>query len=161
MVNAAQGEASRFTAVAAEYVKAPDVTRKRLYLETMEGVLGNVQMFLSTRRRGRPTASCPTCRSTSSPDAGADGQTERPSDAPPSRPHRAARRRGLPAPNSIFTVDERQKAMVLQFGQVRAVKEKPGLAFKIPFIQNVVFYDSRIQGLDTTRWRSRRSTTGG
>ncbi len=51
--------------------------------------------------------------------------------------------------NSIFTVDERQKAMVLQFGQVREVKEKPGLAFKIPFIQNVVYYDSRIQGLDT------------
>jgi modulator of FtsH protease HflC len=51
--------------------------------------------------------------------------------------------------NSIYTVDERQKAMVLQFGQVRAVKEQPGLAFKIPFIQNVVYYDSRIQGLDT------------
>lgn len=51
--------------------------------------------------------------------------------------------------NAVYTVDERQKAMVLQFGQVRAVKEKPGLAFKIPFIQNVVFYDSRIQGLDT------------
>jgi membrane protease subunit HflC len=51
--------------------------------------------------------------------------------------------------NSIYTVDERQKAMVLQFGQVRAIKEEPGLAFKIPFIQNVVYYDSRIQGLDT------------
>ena len=51
--------------------------------------------------------------------------------------------------NSFYTVDERQKAMVLQFGQVRAVKEQPGLAFKIPFIQNVVYYDSRIQGLDT------------
>ena len=51
--------------------------------------------------------------------------------------------------NSIYTVDEREKAMVLQFGQVRAVKEQPGLAFKIPFIQNVVYYDSRIQGLDT------------
>jgi membrane protease subunit HflC len=51
--------------------------------------------------------------------------------------------------SAIYTVDERQKAMVLQFGQVRAVKEEPGLAFKIPFIQNVVYYDSRIQGLDT------------
>ena len=51
--------------------------------------------------------------------------------------------------NSVFTVDEREKAMVLQFGQVKAVKEEPGLAFKIPFIQNVVYYDSRIQGLDT------------
>ena len=46
VVNAAQGEASRFTAVQQEYVKAPEVTRDRLYLETMESVLGDVQMFL-------------------------------------------------------------------------------------------------------------------
>jgi membrane protease subunit HflC len=51
--------------------------------------------------------------------------------------------------SSIFRVDEREKAMVLQFGQVKAIKEDPGLAFKIPFIQNVVYYDARIQGLDT------------
>ncbi len=46
VVNAAQGEGSRFNAVLEEYLKAPDVTRKRLYLETMENVLGNVEMFL-------------------------------------------------------------------------------------------------------------------
>ena len=46
VVNAATGEASRFTAVQEQYVKAPEVTRERLYLETMESVLGNVQMFL-------------------------------------------------------------------------------------------------------------------
>ncbi len=51
--------------------------------------------------------------------------------------------------SSIFVVDEREKAMVLQFGQVKSVKENPGLAFKIPLIQNVVYYDARIQGLDT------------
>jgi membrane protease subunit HflK len=45
-VNSATGEASRFSAVLEEYLKAPDVTRKRLYLETMESVLGDVQMFL-------------------------------------------------------------------------------------------------------------------
>ncbi len=56
---------------------------------------------------------------------------------------------GFVALNSIFVVDERQKAMVLQFGQVKSIKEEPGLAFKIPFIQNVVYYDSRIQALDT------------
>ena len=52
--------------------------------------------------------------------------------------------------SAVYIVDERQKAMVLQFGQVRAVKQEPGLAFKIPFIQNVVYYDARIQGLDTS-----------
>ncbi|MEO9863664.1 MAG: FtsH protease activity modulator HflK [Yoonia sp.] len=46
VVNEAQGEASRFTAVLAEYEKAPEVTRKRLYLETMEEVLGGVDIIL-------------------------------------------------------------------------------------------------------------------
>jgi membrane protease subunit HflK len=46
VVNAAQGEASRFEAVQREYLRSPEVTRKRLYLETMETVLGDVQMFL-------------------------------------------------------------------------------------------------------------------
>ena len=46
VVNAAQGEASRFSAVEREYVKAPEITRKRLYLETMASVLGDVRMFL-------------------------------------------------------------------------------------------------------------------
>ena len=46
VVNAATGEASRFTAVLEEYVKAPDVTRQRLYLEAMETVLGDVEVFL-------------------------------------------------------------------------------------------------------------------
>ena len=51
--------------------------------------------------------------------------------------------------SSIFVVDERQKALVLQFGQVADVKEDPGLAFKLPFIQQVVRYDDRILSLDT------------
>jgi membrane protease subunit HflC len=51
--------------------------------------------------------------------------------------------------SSFFVVDERQKALVLQFGQVSDVKEEPGLAFKLPFIQQVVRYDDRILSLDT------------
>ncbi|NUB44093.1 protease modulator HflC [Fertoebacter nigrum] len=53
------------------------------------------------------------------------------------------------AMSSVFIVDEREKALVLQFGQVRAVKEDPGLGFKIPLIQEVVRYDGRILGLPT------------
>lgn len=52
VVNAATGEASRFTAVQEQYVKAPEVTRERLYLETMEQVLGDVQMFLMDTEQG-------------------------------------------------------------------------------------------------------------
>ena len=51
--------------------------------------------------------------------------------------------------SSIFVVDEREKALVLQFGQIKQVREEPGLAFKIPFIQEVVRYDDRILSLDT------------
>lgn len=51
--------------------------------------------------------------------------------------------------SSLFVVDEREKALVLQFGQIKAVKEEPGLAFKIPLIQEVVKYDDRILSLDT------------
>ena len=45
-VNEAQGEAARFTSVLEEYLKAPDVTRKRLYLETMEKVFGDVDKII-------------------------------------------------------------------------------------------------------------------
>lgn len=57
---------------------------------------------------------------------------------------------GATALSSVFIVDEREKALVLQFGQVRQVKEEPGLGFKIPLIQEVVRYDGRILGLQTT-----------
>jgi len=51
--------------------------------------------------------------------------------------------------SSVFIVDERERVLVLQFGQVKAVKEDPGLGFKIPLIQDVVRYDDRILGLPT------------
>jgi len=51
--------------------------------------------------------------------------------------------------SSLFIVDEREKVLILQFGQIRDVKEEPGLAFKIPFIQEIVRYDDRILSLDT------------
>ena len=50
--------------------------------------------------------------------------------------------------SSMFIVDERQKALVLQFGRVVDIKEDPGLAFKIPIIQEVVRYDDRILSRD-------------
>ena len=57
---------------------------------------------------------------------------------------------GATALSSIFIVDEREKALVLQFGQVKQIKQDPGLGFKIPLIQEVVRYDGRILGLPTT-----------
>jgi membrane protease subunit HflC len=51
--------------------------------------------------------------------------------------------------SSMFIVDERKQALVLQFGQVKQVVREPGLGFKIPFIQEVVSYEDRILGLPT------------
>ncbi|MEO6301410.1 MAG: protease modulator HflC [Paracoccaceae bacterium] len=52
--------------------------------------------------------------------------------------------------SSLFTVDEREKVLVLQFGEIKQVIDQPGLYFKIPFIQDVLRYDDRILGLTTT-----------
>ena len=50
---------------------------------------------------------------------------------------------------SVFTVDERQVAILLQFGKVERTDLKPGLHFKVPVVQNVMKFDSRIQTLDS------------
>jgi membrane protease subunit HflC len=50
---------------------------------------------------------------------------------------------------SMFVVDQRQNAIVFQLGEVVKVKTEPGLYFKLPFVQNVRFFDSRILTLDT------------
>jgi len=50
---------------------------------------------------------------------------------------------------SVFIVKEVNQAIVLQFGDPKRIISKPGLNFKIPFIQNVVFLDKRILNLDT------------
>ena len=48
----------------------------------------------------------------------------------------------------FFVVDQTKQVIVLQFGEPRAVHQSPGLKFKLPFIQNVVYYDSRVLNLD-------------
>lgn len=52
VVNEAKGQASRFLSVLAEYQKAPDVTRKRLYLETMEKVFGRIDKVIIDEKKG-------------------------------------------------------------------------------------------------------------
>jgi len=52
------------------------------------------------------------------------------------------------ASSSLFIVDQRQKAIVFQLGEVVDVKEDPGLYLKIPMVQNVRFFDSRILTMD-------------
>jgi membrane protease subunit HflC len=50
---------------------------------------------------------------------------------------------------SLFIVDEREKVLVLRFGQIKQVKTDPGLGFKIPWLDQVVRFDDRILSLET------------
>ena len=49
--------------------------------------------------------------------------------------------------SSFFTVDQTQQALILQFGEPKRLINKPGLNFKIPFIQDVTFFDKRVLSL--------------
>jgi len=50
---------------------------------------------------------------------------------------------------SAFTVDQRQRAIVFQLGEIKELIDEPGLHFKWPLIQNVRYFDNRILTLDT------------
>lgn len=55
---------------------------------------------------------------------------------------------GIVGWSSIFTVHQTQQAIVLQFGNPVRIVEKPGIGFKIPFVQDVVYIEKRILSLD-------------
>jgi modulator of FtsH protease HflC len=50
--------------------------------------------------------------------------------------------------SSLFTVEEYQKAILFRFGEIQSTDFEPGLHFKLPFVNNVKKYDSRVQTLD-------------
>lgn len=50
--------------------------------------------------------------------------------------------------DSVYTVHEREQALVLQFGETKDVVPEAGLHFKMPFVQNVVYFDQRILDFD-------------
>ncbi|MGB0694574.1 MAG: protease modulator HflC [Rhodospirillaceae bacterium] len=50
--------------------------------------------------------------------------------------------------NALFIVQQTEQALVLQFGEYRRMEQDPGLKIKVPFIQNVIFYDKRVLQAD-------------
>lgn len=50
--------------------------------------------------------------------------------------------------STVFTVDQREYALVKRLGEVIAVEKAPGLYFKMPFVDNVVYFENRIMTLD-------------
>ena len=51
--------------------------------------------------------------------------------------------------SSLYTVNETQVAIKLRLGEIVSIESDPGLKFKTPFVNNVVFFDNRIQTLDS------------
>ena len=54
---------------------------------------------------------------------------------------------GIGLYGSLFTVNQTQQALVLQFGEPKRTIQEPGLAFKLPFIQDVTYYEKRVLSL--------------
>ena len=52
---------------------------------------------------------------------------------------------------SMFTVHQASQALVLQFGEPRAVVTDPGLHFKLPFVQTVTYFDRRVLEFDAPK----------
>jgi membrane protease subunit HflC len=51
--------------------------------------------------------------------------------------------------SAVYVVDEREKAIVFQFGEIVRSTDEPGLHFKTPLINNVRYFDSRVQTMDS------------
>ena len=58
---------------------------------------------------------------------------------------------GVVASSSLFTVYQSEQAIVMQFGKPQKVIQEPGLNFKLPFVQDVVFVDKRVLSVSTKR----------
>ena len=55
---------------------------------------------------------------------------------------------GFLAKGALFTVNEMEQAIVMQFGEPKRVISEPGLSYKIPFVQDVQYYEKRVLNLD-------------
>ena len=155
----AKGQTSRFLQIYDEYKKAPEVTRQRLYLETMErlfsgtdkiildsgtgGGSGGVVPFLPLNELTRPRPATPAAA------AGAHGRH------PMKLGYRRAAYRSscscsrpCVAYSALFAVPQTHQALVLRFGNPVRVISDPGLNYKVPFIDNVIYVDKRILDLE-------------
>ena len=149
----ATGQTSRFLKIYEQYKKAPDVTRERMYLETMERVLGGADKIIIDSEQGG-TGVVPYLPLNELARAAAAAQ-------PAARGRPAMKLNfigGVVAVlafaaliivyTSLFTVYQTQQALVVRLGQVVRVVNEPGLHVKVPFIDNVIDIDKRILDLE-------------
>ena len=55
---------------------------------------------------------------------------------------------GVVANMTLFTVYETEQVLVLQFGEWKRTVQEPGLTWKLPFVQNAVYFERRVLDLD-------------
>ena len=137
VVAKAEGEASRFLAIYNEYKSAKKVTQERMYLETMEKVLADIDKVIIDKNSGSgvvPYLPLPEIKKESEPMKKIFNTIDS-----------CFSSCGY---QSLFIVQEINQAIVLQFGDPKKIITKPGLNFKLPFIQNVVYLDRRVLNLD-------------
>ena len=149
----AKGQAARFGKVYEQYKKAPAVTRQRIYLETMERVFGGTDKIMldsagsgSGQRQCRRRRSDPAAQRNAA--AHADGR----------HPMKLGIAGGVIAVlaviaaivgySALFTVYQTRLALVVRLGQPVRVVIEPGLNFKIPLIDSVIYVDKRILDLE-------------
>ena len=155
----ATGQTSRFIKVYDEYKKAPEVTRQRMYLETMERLFGGTDKIILDSGSGGGSGVVPylPLNELTRRRAAADG---RHADETRYRRRRRSsssrRRRSCSATASLFTVHQTQQALVVRLGQPVRVVTEPGLHFKMPLIDNVIVIDKRILDLENAGAGSHR-----
>ena len=154
----AKGQSARFLKVYEEYKKAPDVTRQRIYLETMERVLGGSDKLIYDGGTLRAQGVVPylplnelTPRRQPRHDRPAAAEAEARDEVSGYRHRRAARccfSSLIVGYSSLFTVQQTEQALVVRFGEPVDVVTDPGLHFKAPFIDTVITIDKRILDLE-------------
>ena len=136
-INEAEGDVARFSALLTEYVKAPVVTRRRIYLETLQDVMPGIRSKIIVDEKTRSIL--PLLKS----------------QLPEGRPAMSATKLvtilavfGIGAfvlMSSIYTVSEVEQAIITQFGKpVGTPVTAAGLKIKLPFIQDVNLIDKRV-----------------
>ena len=128
----AEGEAKRFLSVYNEYVKAPDVTRKRLFIETMEKVLQGSNKVIVEQGSGQGVLPYLPLPELEKRKPAADRREQLMTNRLPIIGVVVAVVLFL-IYSSVFVVNQREQAIVLRFGEIVDVKSEPGIYFKAPF----------------------------
>ena len=133
-INEAEGDVARFSALLAEYSKAPEVTRRRIYIETLQDVMPGIRSKIIVDEQ---TAGILPLLNLDAQKESSHEQSKSPSGGPG--------RRAYVLMSSIYTVSEVEQMIITQFGKpVGEPVTTAGLKVKVPFIQEVNPIDKRV-----------------